>query len=133
MGLAAEALVQHRWGHSTLSTDGAVKIEQRSRERFLERNYLPISRWLLQAVSGGDQRPPIAVSELRDSEMIPEVEADLWLASPSPHLMPALGCVRPEGLPELFVDFCRSWKWVVAAAERDGVAWRISGAWTWGR
>jgi len=132
LGLAAGALVQHRWGHSTSSTDGAAEIEQRSRKRFLERNYLPISRWLLRAASGGGQRPPVVVSELGDSEEIPEVEADLWLASPSPHLMPALGCVRSKGLPRLFVDFCRSWKWVVAAAVRDGVTWRISGAWTWG-
>ena len=132
LGLAAEASVQHRWGHSTSSTDGAVEIEQRSRERFLERNYIPISRWLLRAVSGGDQRPPIAVSELGDSEEIPEVEADLWLASPSPHLMPALGCVQSKGLPQVFVDFCRSWKWVVAAAVRDGATWHISGAWVWG-
>jgi hypothetical protein len=35
-------------------------------------------------------------------------------------------------MPQLFVDFCRSWKWVVAAAVRDGATWRIAGAWTWG-
>ena len=132
LGLAAGALVQHRWGHSTSSTHGAVEIEERSRKRFLERNYHPIARWLLRAASGGAQRPPIAVSPLGDSEMIPEVDADLWLASPCPHLMPAIGCVRSKAMPQLFVDFCRSWKWVVAAAVRDGATWRIAGAWTWG-
>jgi GT2 family glycosyltransferase len=35
LGLAARALVQHRWGHSTVSTDRAAEIEQRSRERFI--------------------------------------------------------------------------------------------------
>ncbi len=131
-GLAAEALVQHRWGHSTTSNDGAVEIEQRSRERFLARNYLPFSRWMLRAAIGGDQRSPVALSDLGDAEMIPRIEADLWLASPSPHLMPALGCIGSTGLPWEFVDFCRAWKWVVAAAERDGATWRFSGAWTWG-
>ena len=132
IGLAAGALVQHRWGHSTSSSDNAVEIERRSRVRFLDRNYHPISRWLLRAASGGDQQPPIAVSNLGDSEPIPDVEADLWLASPGPHLMPALGCVRTKTLPGTFVDFCRTWRWVVAAVVRDGATWRVAGAWTWG-
>jgi GT2 family glycosyltransferase len=132
LGLAAGALVQHRWGHSTSSTGGAVGIERQSRERFLERNYLPMSRWLLRAASGRDQQAPIVVAELDDCEEIPEVEADLWLASPGPHLMPALGCARSTGMPQPFVDFCRAWKWVVVAVVRDRARWRISGAWAWG-
>jgi hypothetical protein len=36
------------------------------------------------------------------------------------------------GLPREFVDFCRTWRWVVAAADRDGSTWRIADAWTWG-
>jgi len=132
LGLAAGALVQHRWGHSTGLSDDAVDLEERSRRRFLDRNYPRIWRWLLRRTTGGDQRPPVAVTALADSETIPEIEADLWLASPSPHLMPALGCVQSKSLPPGFVDFCRSWRWVVAAAVRDGATWRVSGAWTWG-
>jgi len=132
IGLASGALVQHRWGHSTSSSDNAVEIEHRSRMRFLDRNYSPLSRWLLRVASGGDQRPPTEISHLTDSETIPDVEADLWLASPGPHLMPALGCVRTKRLPGNFVDFCRSWRWVVVAAVREGTTWRVAGAWTWG-
>jgi len=131
LGLAAGARVQHRWGHATQSRDDAVELEERSRQRFLKRNHGGLWRWALRSGVGGMARAPIAVQDLPESAAIPEREADLWLASPNPHLLPALGCVHAAGLPREFVDFCRRWGWVVAAADRDGSKWRIADAWTW--
>ena len=132
LGLAAGARVQHRWGHATQTRDDAVELEERSRQRFFKRNYGQLWRWALGSGAGRAGRAPIAVNHLPESAEIPQREADLWLASPNPHLLPALGCVRTVGLPREFSDFCRTWGWVVAAADRDGSAWRIADAWTWG-
>jgi hypothetical protein len=73
------------------------------------------------------------LERLDEGASIPEAENDLWLASPFPHLMPALGTVRARALPLPFLDFCRTWRWVVASATRSDGDWRITGAWTWGR
>ena len=132
LGLAAGARVQHRWGHATQTRDDAVELEERSRQRFLRRNYGGLWRWALGSGAGRAGRAPIAVNRLPESAEIPQREADLWLASPNPHLLPALGCARAVGLPREFADFCRTWGWVVAAADRDGSTWRIADAWTWG-
>ena len=132
LGLAAGARVQHRWGHATQSRDDAVELEERSRQRFLRRNYGGLWRWALGSGVGRTGRAPITAQNLLESAAIPEREADLWLASPNPHLMPALGCTRAVGLPREFADFCRTWGWVVAAADRDGSIWCIADAWTWG-
>ena len=132
LGLAAGARVQHRWGHATQTRDDAVDLEERSRQRFFKRNFGQMWRWALGSGAGRAGRAPIAVNHLPESAAIPEREADLWLASPNPHLLPALGCARAVGLPSEFVDFCRTWRWVVAAADRDGPTWRIADAWTWG-
>jgi len=132
LGLAAGARVQHRWGHATQTRDDAVELEERSRQRFFRRNFEGLWRLALGSGAGRSGRTPIAVQNLPESAAIPEREADLWLASPNPHLLPALGCARAVGLPREFVDFCRTWRWVVAAADRDGSTWRIADAWTWG-
>jgi hypothetical protein len=75
----------------------------------------------------------MTVVRLDDAAAIPETENELWLASPFPHLMPALGAVQSPALPAAFLDFCRAWRWVVASAARSEGDWRITGAWTWGR
>lgn len=133
LGLAAGARVQHRWGHSTGQSGGAAEREEKSRLRFVARNYGGLWRRVLRASSGGSRREPMTVTHLHDDATIPEAENDLWLASPFPHLMPALGAVRSRGMPAAFLDFCRAWRWVVASAVRGKDDWRISGAWTWGR
>jgi len=133
LGLATGARVQHRWGHATQTRSDAVELEERSRQRFLRRNHGGLWRWALGSGIGRTGRVPITVHHLSESTAIPEREADLWLASPNPHLLPALGCTHAVGLPSEFADFCRMWGWVVAAADRDGSKWRIADAWTWGR
>ena len=69
---------------------------------------------------------------LDDQTTIPAADNDIWLASPFPHLMPALGTVRARAMPAAFLDFCRAWRWEVASASRRDGAWEITGAWTWG-
>lgn len=131
LGLAADAKVQHRWGHATGRSEGATEREETSRKRFLVRNYSGLWRRILRA-SGGAGRSPLSPSRLRDVDTVPEAECDMWLASPFPTLEPALGSLRSRALPPTFLEFCRSWRWVVASAARDDGQWRISGAWTWG-
>ena len=131
LGFAAGAKVQHRWGHATGQSDGAAEREAISRRRFVDRNYGGLWRRILRA-SGGSSREPMKVVGLDDEVGLPEAENDLWLASPFPHLMPALGTVRARAMPAAFLDFCRAWRWVVASATRSDGAWRITGAWTWG-
>lgn len=132
LGFAAGARVQHRWGHATGQSDGAAEREEMSRRRFVARNYGGVWRRILRA-SGGRSREPLEVVRLDDNAIIPEVESDLWLASPFPHLMPALGTVRARAMPAPFLDFCRAWRWVVASAMHSAGDWRITGAWKWGR
>ena len=132
LGLATGARVQHRWGHATQSREDAVELEERSRQRFLRRNYGGLWRWALGSGFGRTGRAPITVQGLPASAAIPEREADLWLASPNPHLLPALGCAHAVGLSREFSDFCRTYGWVVAAADRYGSTWRIADAWTLG-
>jgi GT2 family glycosyltransferase len=132
LGLAADAKVQHRWGHATGQSDGAAEREETSRRRFVARNYGGLWRRILRAGGAGRRRSPISVERLDDFATVPNRAADLWLASPFPHLMPALGSLRAEAMPSSFLDFCRTWRWVVAAAVRENDRWRIDGAWTWG-
>jgi GT2 family glycosyltransferase len=131
IGLAAGARVQHRWGHATGRSEGAAEREEESRRRFVARNYGGLWRPILRA-SGGSSREPMKVMRLHDDAAVPEGESDLWLASPFPHLMPALGAVRTRSMPATFLDFCRTWRWVVASATRENGDWRLTGAWTWG-
>lgn len=133
LGLAAGARVQHRWGHATGRSDGAADREEISRRRFFSRNYGWMWRRLLRASDGGRQREPVKLVRLEDGAPVPEIQSDLWLASPFPHLMPALGTVGRSSLPAPFLDFCRAWQWVVASAVREEGGWRIAGAWTWSR
>ncbi|MGD9253826.1 MAG: glycosyltransferase family 2 protein [Holophagae bacterium] len=133
LGLAAGARVQHRFGHATGRSDDAAAHEKISRRRFFSRNYGWMWRRLLRASGGGSRRQPFTLTYLDDEASIPEHPSDLWLASPFPHLMPALGVVDALALPTPFLEFCRTWRWVVASAERRDSTWRVAGAWTWGR
>jgi GT2 family glycosyltransferase len=132
LGLAAGARVQHRWGHATGQSEGAAEREEISRRRFLARNYGGLWRRVLRASSGGTGSAPMTVVRLGDKASVPEAENDLWLASPFPHLMPALGTVCADAMPAAFLDFCRAWRWVVVSATRSDGVWRMTGAWTWG-
>ncbi|MCG6949342.1 MAG: glycosyltransferase [Acidobacteria bacterium] len=130
LALVGTSRVQHRWGHATGQNNGEVGQEERSRRRFVERNYSPVWRRVLGS-GGRHHRSPLKPIRLVQGGSPPEIENDLWLASPNPHLMPALGVVRSPSLPPDFVDFCRAWRWVVATASRPGGRWKIDRAWTW--
>jgi GT2 family glycosyltransferase len=131
LGLAADARVRHRWGHSTGRSEGAAEREESSRKRFVARNYSGLLRRIFRT-SGGVGRSPLKLIRLKDVDTIPEVESELWLASPFPSLDPALGSIRSWAMPPAFLEFCRSWRWVVASAKREDGGWHIAGAWTWG-
>jgi GT2 family glycosyltransferase len=133
LGLAGGARVQHRWGHATGRTAGAAEREGRSRKRFMTRNYGGLWRRILRADWGGGDKNPVGAAHLNDDTGIPEAENDLWLGSPFLHLTPALGTIGARSMPMPFLDFCRTWRWVVASATRLEGDWRITGAWTWGR
>jgi hypothetical protein len=131
--LVGGAKVQHRWGHATGRITGAAEREVQSRERFMTRNYSGLWRRILRAKGSGGARDPLGAAHLRDDSAIPEAQNDLWLGSPFPHLMPALGTVAARTMPKPFLDFCRTWRWVVASTTRSEGDWHITGAWTWGR
>jgi len=133
LGLAGSAKVQHRWGHSTRRSSDAAEREELSRRRFLARNYGGLWRRILRASRGSSRHAPINVIHLDDSAVVPEAESHLWLASPFPHLVPAMGTVHSRAMPSAFIDFCRTWRWIVASAVRSDDGWHIAGAWTWGR
>jgi len=132
LGFAAGARIRHRWGHSTDRLKNIVEHEQRSRERFFARNYGAQWRSVLDACERDSQRPPYTTTRVFDVNVIPEREADIWLASPSIHLMPALGCLWQERFPPPLVEFCRDRRWPVLAANRTAGKWRCIDVWTWG-
>jgi hypothetical protein len=125
LGLVAPARVQHQWGHATRLVDGIVEREAGSRERFYHRNHPAIWRWLLRLSADRGQTPTLPVKQIAETGEIPEIEADLWLASPFSHLMPALGCIRTTGFPRAFLEFCRDQRWFVTAAKSENGRWRL--------
>jgi GT2 family glycosyltransferase len=125
LGLVAPARVQHQWGHATRLVDGIVEREAGSRERFYHRNHPAIWRWLLRLSADRGQTPTLPVRQIAETGEIPEIEADLWLASPFSHLMPALGCIRTTGFPRAFLEFCRDQRWFVTAAKSENGRWRL--------
>lgn len=132
LGLAAGALVQHRWGHATNELKNINVHEEQSRERFFDRNYGGPWRTILRGCAREYKQPPYDAKRIADLNVIPEREADIWLASPSSHFIPALGCLWSEGFPEPLVEFCRDRQWFVLAANRAAGKWRCAEAWTWG-
>ncbi len=132
LGLAAGAQVQHRWGHATNKLTNIIDHEERSRDRFFDRNYGGPWRTILRAFARENQQPPYDATCITDLNEIPEREADIWLVSPSSHFIPALGCLRSEGFPPPLVEFCRDRQWPVLAANRVAGKWRCAEAWTWG-
>ena len=133
IGFVPGARVRHRWGHATRHRDDISEHEERSRARFFRRHYGRVWRVLVRMVAAHSPDPPYSVNPLGEDEVPPAPGAELWLASPFPHLMPALGSVRSSGFPQPFLDFCRQRQWYVLAADRSGSGrWGTVGAWTWG-
>lgn len=132
LGIVPGARVFHHWGHATRHLDGRQELEAASRRRFLRRTMGPLSRAALRAVDSGRRTAGVTPEEVPGPRAIPEHEADLWLLSPFPHLMPAAGWVGGSCVPQAVVDRTREGRWYAAAADRSGGGWRLSGAWCWG-
>ncbi len=133
IGFVPGARVRHRWGHATRHRGDIAEHEERSRARFFRRHYGRVWQWLVRAAAGSSAEPPYPVDLLAKDEPPPARDAELWLASPFPHLIPALGSVDSTGFPRQFLDFCREGRWFLVAAVRSGRGrWATAGAWTWG-
>lgn len=133
IGFVPGARVRHRWGHATRHRDDLSEHEERSRARFFRRHYNRVWQRLVRAAKRDSAEPPYPVSLLAQDEAPPARDIELWLASPFPHLMPALGSVGSSGFPQPFLDYCREQRWYLLAADRSRRgAWVTVGAWTWG-
>ena len=132
IGFVPGARVRHRWGHATRHRDDVAEHEERSRARFFRRHYGRIWQVLVRAATAHTATPPYPVNALGEDEAPPARDVELWLASPFPHLMPALGSVDSAEFPKAFLDFCRERRWFLLAAVRSGRGkWVTAGAWTW--
>jgi GT2 family glycosyltransferase len=133
IGFVPGARVRHRWGHATRHREDISEHEERSRARFYRRHYNRVWQMLVRAATGHSAEPPYPVSLLAEDEAPPKREVELWLASPFPHLMPALGSVCSSGFPQPFLDYCRERQWYLLAADRSRRGgWVTVGAWAWG-
>ncbi|MEJ2190402.1 MAG: glycosyltransferase family 2 protein [Acidobacteriota bacterium] len=132
IGFVPGARVRHRWGHATRHRDDLSEHEERSRARFFRRHYNRVWQGLVRAAKRDSAEPPYPVSLLAQAEAPPARDVELWLASPFPHLMPALGSVDSAEFPKAFLEFCRERRWFLLAAVRSGRGkWVTAGAWTW--
>jgi GT2 family glycosyltransferase len=133
LAVVGNARVVHAWGHATSRRSDRSQIEQRSQQRFYERNYSKPFRWLLAHLNHSWSP---SYEEISDANALPERKADLWLLSPYPHLLPSGGWLGsreqlvepPAGLSQL----TDAGGWYVAAASLDSGGWRLIGSWCWG-
>ena len=132
LAMAGGARVHHAWGHATRHLDRPDELEERSRRRFVWRNFAPWWRLALRLAGTGDGAGVRAV-EVDGPGEVKLLEADLWVLSPWPHLAPAAGWVGPSGIPRSLPALTASGRWYLAAARREWEHWRIAGAWSWGR
>jgi len=132
LAVVCGARVHHAWGHATRHLDRSHELEERSRQRFMGRNYPAWWRLVLRRSGNGLEAAGVRAEPVGGPQDVETAEAELWLLSPWPHLAPAagwLGGMRPPaGLREL----TDTGRWYLAAAQREGSRWRIAGAWSWG-
>jgi GT2 family glycosyltransferase len=132
LAVVGNAQVVHTWGHATNRRADRDQIEERSRQRFYQRNYPRHFRWLLSHL---DHSWSLSCEKVSGANALPERKADLWLLSPYPHLLPAGGWLGsreqmvepPAALSQLTADGA----WNVAAASYDRGSWRLVGRWCW--
>lgn len=126
------APVHHAWGDATRHLDRPGELEERSRRRFIRRNYAPWWRLAIQLAEGNDGGAGVRAERVEGPAAVPACEGELWLLSPWPHLAPVAGWVGGTQRPATVTELTASGRWYLAAARRDPSGWRIAGAWTWG-
>lgn len=133
LAVVPQALVMHHWGHATRHLEGRQELETASRRRFLGRTMGPLSRAVLHMVESGPNGGGVVATDVAGPQAVPEREADLWLLSPFPHLMPAAGWVGGRAVPPAVIGKTGEGRWYAAAADRSKGRWLLAGAWCWGR
>jgi hypothetical protein len=133
LAVAADAMVVHRWGHSTARREDRERLEQSSRQRFFHRNYGALWLFLLRRCAAGERSAGMSAETVAGPEAVPETAADLWLVSIYRHLVPAGGAVRRSTLPASVAELAAEGRWYALAAVRDTAGWRTVGGWTWNR
>lgn len=129
--LAPTSRVVHRWGHSTRRLNDQAEIEQRSRNRFFERNYPGWVRALLQRIAVTEMRREPGFEEVSGPDAVPEIPADVWLLSIVSEMEPSVGCLGVSSLPPAARELSSSGRWYAVAAGMEGRHWRLHGRWTW--
>jgi GT2 family glycosyltransferase len=133
LAVAADARVEHRWGHSTVRRDDRDQLEEDSRQRFFRRNYGPLWRFALRRSAGGQQPAGAPVDAVTGPEAVPQTPADLWLVSTFRHFVPAGGSIGRSTLPPSVTELAAEGRWYALAAAREPSGWRTLGGWTWCR
>jgi len=132
LAVVGGARVHHAWGDATRHLDRPLELEERSRQRFMARNYPPWWRLALRLAGGAGGRTGVRAKRVSGLQEVEAVEADLWLLSPWPHLAPAAGWPGGATVPDCLGELTASGQWHLVAARREGTNWRIAGAWSWG-
>jgi len=129
LGIAPDARVVHRWGHSTWRHRDLEVIEESSRRRFRDRHYGRSWRALLAFVEGRTTLIGVDVIPVEGPGELPLQSDVLYVLSPFPHLMPPLGWFGD--LPDRKALDALVGQWVVAEARRVAKGWTVGRAWTW--
>jgi GT2 family glycosyltransferase len=129
--VAPRSRVAHRWGHATEKLGDSATVEERSRNRFFERNYpgwvRAVLRWLATAHAARDA----GFARVAGPDAIPETPADLWLLSIVSQMEPSVGCLGISSLPPAARELSSSGRWYAVAASLERRRWRLQGRWTW--
>jgi len=131
--LAPESRVVHRWGHATRRRGDNAEIEQRSRTRFFERNYSAPLRAVVGRLGPAAEAADENFERVAGPEVVPEVDADVWLISIVSHMEPSVGCLRVSTLPPAIRELTASGRWYAVAARRREGRWQLQGSWKWER
>jgi N-acetylglucosaminyl-diphospho-decaprenol L-rhamnosyltransferase len=129
--LAPRSRVVHRWGHSTRRLGDQARIEERSRNRFFQRNYPAWVRTILGRIPAAEGSRDTGFERVSGPDAIPETPADVWLLSIVSQMEPSVGCLGVSSLPPAARELSSSGRWYAVAGRIEGRRWRLQGRWTW--
>jgi len=129
--VAPRSRVVHRWGHATERLGDSAIVEERSRNRFFERNYPGWIRAVLRRLSPAGVPHDAGFERVAGPEAIPETPADLWLLSIVSQMEPSVGCLGTSSLPPAARKLSSTGRWYAVAASMERRRWRLQGRWTW--